>query len=285
MGEVEYMGKWASNICIVTALDYEARPLIEHYGLSGIKNPYFRIYGHEDIILIISGVGKICSSIATTYMLSNIGDIDHCAVINVGLCGAQDRKHSLGMPILINKIVDADTSYEYFPDIFFSHDMVEGGLETHGSQVSGIYIGEEFVDMEASGFFEAASTFLPPHRISCIKVVSDHIDGCIPKKNELMNMIDMSIPHIDNVCKAMRYNIENAVTVLDANEKIYLERIAKRLRFTVSQTYELYDMAFKYKLRTGKGLPSLEYIFDIQIESKEEVKREFEKLKEIFWSK
>lgn len=282
------MGRWRNKICIVTALDFEARAIIEHYGLIGMNNPYFRVYVNDDIMLIISGVGKIRSSIATTYILSNIEDIEHCAVINVGLCGAQDTNYPLGMPILVNKIVDADTSYEYFPDILFPHDMVEEGLETHQVRISidgGSHIGEKLVDMEASGFFESASTFLPPHRLSCIKVVSDHLDGYIPKKNEVIGMMQEAIPYIDCVCRAMLKDMETSTTVLDEDESAYLGKLARCLRLTVSQAHELYDIAFKYKLRTGEKLPPFDYIFDIKVSSKEEGKREFEKLKRIFWSR
>lgn len=282
------MERWKGRLCLITALSVEAKPLIEHYKLSSINNRYFRIYEGNNIILIISGVGKIKSSIATTYILSQIDNLDRCVALNIGLCGTQDRSHNRGTPILVNKVRDRDTGYEYFPDILFSHNMIEGGVETHSVLVSlenQPPIEEKFVDMEASGFFEGASTFLPPHRISCIKVVSDYLDGYIPDKTDVIHMIGEVIPAIDCIYRVMEYHMEHSTVVLDDREKTYLDRIAEHIRLTVSQTHELYDMAFKYKLRTGEDIPSFEDIFAIEVKTKEEGKREFERIKRIFWSK
>lgn len=277
-------------ICITVALSWEAQPLIEYYNLSSIESPHFRIYGNEQMRLIISGVGKLRSAIATTYILSHIEDIDNCAAVNVGLCGAYDQDYAVGTPILINKVKDMDTGYEYFPDILFSHDTVEGALETHRKVVSrgdNFKLHEQlegqFVDMEAAGFFEAASVFLPPHRISCIKVVSDHLGGTRLNREDIAKMIGRSISHIDNVCTYMRWDIENVAQVLDDEDRDYLEDIANHLRLTTAQTYELFDMAFKYKLRTRRELPMFDYV-DIHVESKREGKRELERIRQKFWS-
>ena len=159
------MERWKGRLCLITALSVEAKPLIEHYKLSSINNRYFRIYEGNDIILIISGVGKIKSSIATTYILSQIDNLDRCVALNIGLCGTQDRSHNRGTPILVNKVRDRDTGYEYFPDILFSHNMIEGGVETHSVLVSlenQPPIEEKFVDMEASGFLKGRVLFTTP---------------------------------------------------------------------------------------------------------------------------
>lgn len=277
-------------ICIIAALNWEAQPLIEHYRLSSIDSSYFRMYGNEDMKLIIGGVGKLRSAIATTHMLSHVGDLDSCAAINVGLCGAYDEDCAVGTPILINKIKDMDTGYEYFPDILFSHDMGEGELETHARVVYGddkLKLHEKpkrrYVDMEAAGFYEAANLFLPPHRISCIKVVSDHLEGGRFSRGAIVGLIEGSISHIDNVCANMRREIEGVIQVLDDEDRKYLESIVGHLRLTATQTYELFDMAFKYKLRTRRALP----MFDcagIHVKSKREGKREFERIRQKFWS-
>lgn len=276
-------------ICIVTALSFEAQPLIEHYNLTNIENSYFRIYKSEDIMLIISGVGKLRSAVATTYVLSQIENIDRAAAINIGLCGAYNRDYAIGTPILINKIADMDTGYEYFPDILFSHDMIEGELETHAKAVSrggnaktNEKQGKRFVDMEAAGFFEAASSFLPPHRISCIKIVSDYLEGERIHRKDVVKAIEGAVPQVQTIHRVMSQDIENMVDIFDANDIEYLEDISRHLRLTVTQRHELFDTAFKYKLRTGKSLPMFNYV-SIRTMSKKEGKRKFEQIKESLW--
>ena len=276
-------------ICIITALSFEAQPLIEHYDLTNVGNPYFKIYESKDIMLIISGVGKLRSAVATTYLLSQIGHIDRSAAINIGLCGAYNRDCAIGTPILINKIKDMDTRYEYFPDILFSHDMVEGALETHSKVMSREDSpklkgrqGKGFVDMEAAGFFEAASSFLPPHRISCIKIVSDYLEGERIHRKDVVKAIEGAVPQVQTIHRVMSQDIENMVDILDANDREYLEDMSRHLRLTVTQRHELFDTAFKYKLRTGKSLPMFNYV-SIRTMSKREGKRKFEQIKESLW--
>ncbi|NMA96212.1 MAG: hypothetical protein GX974_09260 [Clostridiales bacterium] len=278
-------------ICIVVALELEAGPIIENYNLKNVGDPHFRIYENEYMSLIISGTGKLRSSIATTYLLSKVEDKDKAGAINIGLCGSYERAIKIGTPVLINKIIDIDTGYEFFPDILFSHSMIEGQLGTHPKIISPKDIKEiecarqnGFVDMEGVGFFNAANTFLAPHRISLVKIVSDHLEGIRLERDAMIAIIRQSMDRIDAIIRCISEEISSTIEILDAHEKEYLDNIADALRLTTTQRHELFDMAFKYKLRTEKRLPKFNNI-SFNIDSKREGKKEFEKIKQTFWGR
>src|SRR5690554_1763627 len=108
-------------ILIITALMIEAAPLIEHFRLRRDMSIHeFPVYRNADIALIVSGVGKVRSAIAATYLLSicntkynkdieNVND-DSCikdhTLVNIGFCGASETQYEIGSLILINKVID-----------------------------------------------------------------------------------------------------------------------------------------------------------------------------------
>ncbi|NPA12233.1 MAG: 5'-methylthioadenosine/S-adenosylhomocysteine nucleosidase [Epsilonproteobacteria bacterium] len=141
---------------IITALKTEANEIIKYFKLKHQNG----IYQNEKINLIITGSGKIKCAINTALLLQKY---PHKS-INFGIAGS--NKYEVGNGFFIEKIVDEDSSFEYYPDFF---KQPSGTVHT----VSKIGNYFELVDMESSGFFEAAYKFLSVEEIILYKIVSD----------------------------------------------------------------------------------------------------------------
>ncbi|HMV45187.1 MAG TPA: phosphorylase, partial [Leptospiraceae bacterium] len=123
-------------IYIVTALAQEAIPFIQHFKLKkDLSHTKFDIYKNELITLVVSGTGKLKSSIATTYLLVKEPPKKSDKILNFGICGSGSEKHKSGQIFLINKIEDVTTAKTYYPEILFSHLIPEAGIVTHEKPV------------------------------------------------------------------------------------------------------------------------------------------------------
>ena len=165
---------------ITTAMQPEARPLIAGLGLK--KNhriARFRVYDSPGCALIVSGTGKVRSAVATTFLLTHYHASPEDFWVNIGVCGAGEAGTETGSVFLINRIADHESGRELFPDILYEHDFAEEAIETFSAPVAyadNADLDIRLVDMEASGAFEAARFFLPPHRAAVIKVVLDCLE-------------------------------------------------------------------------------------------------------------
>lgn len=279
---------------IVTALPCEASPIIEKYGLKRDECRHFPVYRGRGLSLIVSGVGKMASTIATTYLLVqdlNTGQAEEgecLVIINLGVCGAFHRRYPVGTPLLINKVIDHETGKQFFPDILIEHPFEEGSLETHNRVVkqedilSGLVKPQaDLVDMEASGFFQAASRFLSPHRIYIVKVVGDFLDAVDFDRQRVARCISKNLDAVDGFIKRLEdLCIENG-DGLTAGERRQLEKVKEALRLTVTQSHQLMDMARRYKLRTGRPLPDLSEFMQVRVKVKADGKKAFEMIRRV----
>ena len=156
-------------IVFVTAIFSEAKALIEYFELQKVEKKPFLIYQSDNIALIISGMGKINSAVATTY-ISQKYSINK--IINIGICGANDTKKEIGSLYSIKSIIDASSSKKFvisdmgetlytFDKIIKDKKLVKRGV---------------LVDMEAFGFYSAASKFVDKKDIKIFKIISDYLE-------------------------------------------------------------------------------------------------------------
>ncbi len=141
---------------IITALKPEAIEIIKHFKLKSNNN----IYQNDKINLIITGQGKIKSAINTALLLQKYP----YKSINFGVAGS--NKYEVNEGFFIHKIIDFETSHSYYPD-FFKEKSSEIVCISKPSKYF------KLVDMESSGFFEAAYKFLSVEKIILYKIVSD----------------------------------------------------------------------------------------------------------------
>jgi len=242
-------------ILVTVAMQCEAKPFIRHLGLKKVQDiSVFPVYANERWKLIVSGVGKIRSAAAATFLLTRDLGNSHGFVLNAGVCGSGDTKTPAGTPILINKITDHDTGRSYFPDMVWAHPFAEGSLETWSRVLKVIGSSHQIdhlVDMEASGFFEAASRFLTPDRIAVIKVISDHFDSSRVTAGEVSMLIERCLPSVAGWVESISGSTFGKRPVFRRSEEQYMLKVSNNLRLTCTMVLELKSLARYHKLSGG----------------------------------
>ncbi len=272
-------------IYITTALQCEARPLIQHFNLrqDQAANQYRR-YANGEITVIVTGVGKTRAATAINHLLSaeNSRDLSRSVIVNFGVCGAV-RKDSLviGDMVVVNQIQDNACGRAYFPDMLLKHDFKEAGIETFDSPVGDTSTPAlPLVDMEASGFFEAASEHFSPDRIMCIKIISDFLEPKRVSNKQVATLIESCINNLTQLFRAFHELIPPAEKVLGPDDETILDQLNSRFRFTSTQRHLLRRSAEAFAVRTGSTLDSFKTSRTSDPSSKHEVKRIFNSLRD-----
>ena len=172
-------------IHIFTALYPEAKPLIQALSLKkrATQTHYQQFLSEEgDLSLTITGVGPMQAAAVTASVLT---DYD---------AGAQDQLLSLGTAARlttcpasmyhVNKITEAATMRDFYPDMLLNTGLLEASLITgaklYTKQESGY--AADLYDMEAAAIYQAASMFLGPHQMNFLRIVTD--DGLTQEEME-----------------------------------------------------------------------------------------------------
>ena len=269
---------------LVTALAAEARPLIRHFKLRKDDCPGgIPSYRSEDTCLVISGTSKVKAAIATTWILSQTPGMEDSVALNFGFCGCRDRTEPVGTLFLINRIRDVATGRTYYPDILFRHDLMESSVSTHDRPVReerSDGTGTPLVDMEASGFFEAAARFLPPERIICAKLVSDHLEEGRLSARGLERLIEARTAELEQIIEGAGRLRVRAFRFTGADRRI-LENLRDSLSLTVTQCHQLDDWARGYCIRNETQLASIGSQLPKEARTKRERNRTFLDLGEV----
>lgn len=275
-------------IYIVTALAQEAIPLIQHFKLKkDLSHTKFDIYRSDMIKLIVSGTGKLKSAVATTYLLLKEPPKKSDKILNFGICGSGLEKHKSGQIFLINKIEDLNSGKTYYPEILFSHLLPEAGIITHEKPVIKSKTNPStagLVDMEVSGFYESANTFVQSHNIIILKVVSDHLSGEKFTGAFIQSIVEKNIPHIITVLNQSRKKQSATAAdaeVLDSGEYRIFEDLSEDLGLSTTQRFQVLDLIKGYKVRGDGDLKFLkEYSKSKKITSKQDTKKALDELRE-----
>lgn len=156
----------------VAALHCEAKPIIDHYRLK--KSPAhsnFDVYLKEDMLCIISGIGKTAVAAATAWIAGLNKDETSIAWINIGTAGS--ATHTIGTALSIDKISDDISDRLFHPQTLFDPGLESAHCQTL-SKPSTDYHVQLIYDMEASAFFETACRFSGTGLVHCLKIISDN---------------------------------------------------------------------------------------------------------------
>ena len=226
------------NINFVVAHKLEAKPLIRHFNLQAYtEKPYLIFKNENGIRLIICGMGASNANNAVRYMSelrSNRFGYSE-GWINVGIAGHRDLE--LGTCFLVNKISSKKSEEVYYPSLSIEAKNTEGLITVDRPEK--LYAEDEAYDMEAAGFFKAASMCSELELINTIKVISDNkassIDNITEKLIDDLMLRTLSVinPVVSELEK--RLAILNQVLVLENN---FLE-LVKSIHFSVSQRSQL----------------------------------------------
>lgn len=204
-------------IYILTALMLEAAPLIRHFGLKkDLRRRDLPVFRHADILLAVSGIGKVQAAMAAAVLLSANPPTEQDLLLNIGFCGIKTQDvgsirvqgagstHTqedcstpaqtipAGTILSIWKVTDMDTGRDLYPDVFHGLDLPAATLECHpvvltippdvrpvpSISLSAPIFSPEIVaiDMESAGIMAASRVWLAPHQVVLLKIVSDHLD-------------------------------------------------------------------------------------------------------------
>lgn len=230
---------------IVTALPSEAQPIIEFFGLheeQPARNA--KVWGSDNLRLIISGVGKAASAAAVGYLAGAAApDIRH-AWLNIGIAGHASAP--VGTIGLAHSIVDIATNAVAYPSIVFNSPCHSYPLACY-DQPTTDYPDDTLCDMESSAFFSAASRFSELEFVHLLKIVSD---------NSAAEIEALSRAKINALLKGQLEVIDKliiALTQLDAKHRpcplvLTLDELLKRWHFTVTQQVQLRELARRWAL-------------------------------------
>lgn len=258
-------------IGIVTALHAEASPLIDYFNLKkDIAFKKFEIFSNNRISVIVSGIGKIKSAVATTYFL---GQVDPVCVINFGICGTPKPDYKIGDLVVVNKITDVSGRREFFPDMIVKHHLREAHVTTFDTPVTmdmAVELNLDLVDMEASGFFQSASVFLPPDKIAVLKIVSDYLELEHVTREFVTELVQTKLSEIDNFIQHFSTVQFKNGGVFTEEENFLLGELSGRLRLTTAQNHLLREWATAYKITSKKEIAFLNEFLHAKIQNKNE---------------
>lgn len=297
-------------IFIATAMYIEAEAFIKKLELKKDTTiTKFQVFKNNDITLIITGTGKIKASIALTYLFSKNEPTEKDIFINIGICGSRKVSYKIGDTFLCNKIIDNDTKRTYFSDIIFKHPFYEESLECSSLPCSSLenFTTKDFsdnnnnnfpkrdsirnsfegnlIDMESSGLYESAITFLHPHEIFFIKIISDFLD--IDKKNVTLENIKEIISNSSDSIINWIINIKNNYTYdrefFTPKEIELIDTISKNLKFSCSMENEFKQLIKYYELTNhGDYSEIIKNTLPLKCNSKKEGKLYLEELRKTF---
>jgi len=267
---------------IVTALYIEAKPLISLFNLKK-DNSYtkFQVFSNEDIKLIISGTGKIKSATALTYLISKEEIKKNDCIVNIGFV-ASNKNSQLGDIVYVSKIQNAYSDFDFYPEIIYKHNFLEGSLTTFDSIVEQKIENIEYIDMEAYGFFQTASIFFKKDKIIVLKIVSDILKDKVEDR-VLVDFKDENLfaESYNNIYKFLTnfkaIDDEDDFTI---TEQELIKKVLENLRLSDTMTYELFNILRYLKIKYG-NINILKKYENIEVTSKIQAKKLFEEIKNI----
>ena len=192
-----------NEINIIVAMEREAKPLINYWNL---KKNTEKIFSDKKkrINLIVSGIGKKRAEKATMYLAKKTSN--NAFFLNIGIAGHRDYK--LGEIVLVSKVTDNKTKYNWYPSLLWETKIKTSPLVTVGFPKIR-YKPNLLYDMEASGFFKSARNFVGPEKVQSIKIISDN------KKSSILNI---SSNKIENWIKCKTTIIDKLINEFCTND-------------------------------------------------------------------
>jgi len=240
----------SGKLNIVTAFACEARAIIDAWKLKKVEHPSrFPLFRNQEqtISLILSGLGKIKSAVATSALFYTESALAQTVFLNLGIAGLAQGE--IGHLFRVNKITDHATNRAFYP--FCNHKALRHipsrALRTY-DQPQTHYPEHTLLDMEASGFFEAAQQLVAHEQIHCVKLVSDnqqngHHPINAPWVSQLMQDQLPALKHI--IETALQQSQDIAHSQMQINE---LSDFLHRWHFTQYQQHQLMELLRRWQI-------------------------------------
>ncbi len=244
---------------IVCALAAEARPLISALSLRKDDHacPYDTYFSEDSTcVLVLSGMGNVAASSAASYLLTRFGfRPDRDFLLNFGSCAG-----SIPGLYLIHKITDEVTGRVFYPDMLYDLSSCglplssEKALVTVPKVISSLPDPDLLYEMEASGIFQAASRFCPPHRMIFLKYVSDSGEED-PKNITSALLTERAMEQLPHVLSVLEYLGKEECPEELIDEDLYISTCLG-LRLSETMRHELRQLFF-YAKASGQDIESI----------------------------
>lgn len=217
------------KIWIITAMDEEAEYIISLFGLKATKKfQNISFFENEEVVLALTGVGKIQASIGTTLLCTNY-ELDQ--LINIGIAGSLlEQEANIGDVFIVNKLAQHDMYLPFdgehlnyakgqisLPRLVFKELQEKSWITMNGFCLTGDQFIDDakkvwalreetqadIVEMEAFAVASVAREFGLLEKLVIIKAISDGADS------------EAREAHESNLDLAMRKSIEVLQVILD----------------------------------------------------------------------
>jgi len=230
---------------LVVALNCEAKPLIEAFRLRRLSEKCpFPVYLGEETRLVISGMGKLNAAAATAWLHAGHVEAQDQAWLNLGTAG--HGGHRIGTGILAHKIRDEAGGQSWYPPMAFPTRAATDEIITVDQAQMG-YSTTACFEMEASGFYAAASRFASMELVQCYKVITDNPMNPYPEVTPALatELVQGRLSEILDICERLR-GLAHDWTTISAPPPDY-ERLISRRHFTVNQRHQLLQLLISWR--------------------------------------
>ena len=264
------------TINIVTALNCEAKPLIDYYRLSKVNKKPFDFYTGQvnpvskqsvEMNLIVGGIGQLNTAMACGWLAAQSG-LDRTIWLNVGIAGHKDSK--VGRILRVCNVNDPITGFNHYPALTAKWNDDVSALMTSALPLSE-YPEATLVDMEATAFFTAAGSCASSELVQSLKVVSDNQEESLERLNAslISQLIAAQIEKIVGFINEM-------IKLFPVQSTFYeSSKLIEHLHCTVSQRQQFIELTEKLQ-----SLKAFSKLFQDEIKQADSMKLVLQKLKQ-----
>jgi len=244
---------FSPRVAWVIALDCEARPIRDAFGLAPVPGPApYPIYRSpcETHWMVRSGIGRNHGAAATMYLHQIMGGGAHIAWLNVGIAGHANLP--LGTGRRVNQILEVSTGATFYPTQVFDSQLMGCSLFTV-DEPQKTMDGDGLYDMEGSAFFSIASRLSSQELVMLIKCVSDHgVDqDTFPSRDTISGWISTLESTLMVAVDGLL-----ALSAMEADRLSApdLDPLLRGRHFTVTQTHQLRSLMRRWTALKGCAL-------------------------------
>lgn len=237
-----------AKLNIIVALPCEARLLLDIYHLSLIENSSnLQLFSNKDrsIHLIVSGIGKVFTAAAVGYLHALTGANAHTCYLNIGIAGGLQK--SIGSIYLVHKIIDAANNKIFYPTPILPGFLSHSAMMTV-DQIQSQYPQQQLLDMEASGFFSAATCFVTQEQVQILKIISDNSPESMQNIRPA-TVISLFEKQQENIQRVVDYLLNLSACEFDQQlNLIHFQEFLGRWHFTNYQQHELRELLRRWQV-------------------------------------
>lgn len=269
------------QVLIITALQSEARPFVDHYGLKKetLQRGLF-IFEGEKISCFTTGVGprNVKKRLSSLFKMN---EHSRSILVNVGIAGGRKDNTDIGKMYSVNKIMDEVSGRTWFPEMLIKTGLQEMPLTTVVKGVSngGEHI-EGLVDMEGAAIFDIGVQHMNVHQMHFIKVVSDHMDVVLDSPDHVEKLIEGQMPKLIETIELLQKSELVKHPLLDEQNGSLVEQLNEQLKFTETQGHQLKERVEAFIALNSNDLSFLKPFLKIDVNTTAEREKTIKEIHE-----